>query len=237
MVENQDKTQHEKAGGVLKNIFSKLALKSNNKCTMNFLAHLYLSGESEAIKTGNFIGDYVKGRKFENYSGDIRKGILLHRSIDNFTDNHHLFREARKYFYPDYGRYSGIVGDVVFDHLLAKQWNQFSGYQLRDFARNAHSILLSNYLKLPFRVQQFLPIMIKHKRLESYASVEGLEKALRIMANYTTLPALSQQAVEVLEKNFDPINELFIRFMEEIICFVVTEHNITIFKPVQEIKT
>lgn len=199
---------------------------------MNFLAHLYLSGESDGIKTGNFIGDYVKGRKFENYTDDIRKGILLHRSIDNFTDNHHLFQEVRKYFYPDYGRYSGIVGDVVFDHLLAKQWNQFSGYQLRDFARNAHTILLSNYFRLPFRVQQFLPIMIQHKRLESYASVEGLEKALQIMANYTSLPALSQKAVEVLEKNLDPINELFIRFMEDIIYFVEVEHQISIKKPV-----
>jgi acyl carrier protein phosphodiesterase len=199
---------------------------------MNFLAHLYLSGESDGIKTGNFIGDYVKGRKFENYTGDIRKGILLHRSIDNFTDNHPLFQEVRKFFYPDYGRYSGIVGDVVFDHLLAKQWNQFSGYQLRDFARNAHTILLSNYFRLPFRVQQFLPIMIQHKRLESYASIEGLEKALHIMANYTTLPALSQKAVEVLEKNHDQINELFIRFMEEIIFFIEVEHQISIKKRV-----
>lgn len=201
---------------------------------MNFLAHLYLSGESDGIKTGNFIGDYVKGRKFEDYHGDIQKGILLHRSIDHFTDNNALFQEARKYFYPEYGRYSGIVGDVVFDHLLAKQWNRFSGYSLRDFARHAHAILLSNYLKLPFRVQQFLPIMIQHKRLESYASVEGLEKALRIMANYSSLPALSPKAVEVLGKNHDPINKLFLRFMEEIISFVETGHNITILKPVQK---
>jgi acyl carrier protein phosphodiesterase len=201
---------------------------------MNFLAHLYLSGESEGIKTGNFIGDYVKGRKFEDYPGDIRKGILLHRSIDNFTDNHHLFQEARKYFYPEYGRYSGIVGDVVFDHLLAKQWNRFSGHTLRDFARNAHSTLLSNYFRLPFRVQQFLPIMIQHKRLESYATTGGLEKSLRIMANYSSLPALSLKAIEVLEKNYEPVNELFLRFMEEIISFVETGHNITILKPVQE---
>jgi acyl carrier protein phosphodiesterase len=201
---------------------------------MNFLAHLYLSGESDGIKTGNFIGDYVKGKSFNIYHGDIRKGILLHRAIDDFTDNNLSFREVKLFFRRDYGRYSGIVSDVVFDHLLAKQWNRFSGYQLRDFARNAHAILLSNYLKLPFSVQQFLPIMIKHKRLESYASVEGLEKALQIMSNYTTLPALSQKAVEVLEKNHDPINELFLRFMEEIISIVVTEFNITIFKPEQE---
>ena len=72
--------------------------------------------------------------------------------------------------------------------------------------------------------------MIKHKRLESYASVEGLEKALQIMSNYTTLPALSQKAVEVLERNHDQINELFIRFMEEIIYFIEVEQQISIKK-------
>lgn len=181
------------------------------------------------------MGDYVKGNRFEQYSGDIRKGILLHRSIDDFTDRNIHFREVNALFKNHYGRYSGIVADVVFDHLLAKQWNRFSGHPLRDFARNAHGILLSHYLRLPFRVQQFLPIMIQHKRLESYATTEGLEKALRIMTNYTSLPALSLKAIEVLEKNHQTINESFLLFMEEIICYVETGHNITILKPIQEI--
>ena len=30
---------------------------------MNFLAHIYLSGDSKDILIGNFIGDYVKGTK------------------------------------------------------------------------------------------------------------------------------------------------------------------------------
>ena len=30
--------------------------------TMNFLAHLYLSGDNPRLMVGNFIGDFVKGR-------------------------------------------------------------------------------------------------------------------------------------------------------------------------------
>ncbi|MFW6268359.1 MAG: ACP phosphodiesterase, partial [Marinilabiliaceae bacterium] len=34
---------------------------------MNYLAHLYLSGDDPEILMGNFIGDYVKGRRFTRY--------------------------------------------------------------------------------------------------------------------------------------------------------------------------
>ncbi len=50
---------------------------------MNFLAHLYLSGNNEEVIIGNFIADAVKGKAVEDYSHGIRKGIWLHRDIDN----------------------------------------------------------------------------------------------------------------------------------------------------------
>nr|WP_175402712.1 hypothetical protein [Mangrovivirga cuniculi] len=34
---------------------------------MNFLAHLYLSGDHQGIAVGNFIGDFVKGAEIFNY--------------------------------------------------------------------------------------------------------------------------------------------------------------------------
>jgi hypothetical protein len=42
---------------------------------MNFLAHLLLSGENEEIITGNYVGDFVKGRltgnKISGWSTDF----------------------------------------------------------------------------------------------------------------------------------------------------------------------
>ena len=34
---------------------------------MNVLAHIYLSGDSDQIIIGNYIGDYVKGRDYLKY--------------------------------------------------------------------------------------------------------------------------------------------------------------------------
>ena len=124
---------------------------------MNFLAHLYLSGENKEIAIGNFIGDYVKGRQYLNYPPGVQKGIIAHRNIDTFTDSHPMVKETKDYFREGYGRYSGIVVDVVFDYFLAKNWESYSTHPFKEFTKKVHAILLGNFMMLPGRVQRFVP--------------------------------------------------------------------------------
>ena len=49
---------------------------------MNFLAHIYLSGDPSPLMIGNFIADYVKGKQKERFSPEIQQGIQLHRKIN-----------------------------------------------------------------------------------------------------------------------------------------------------------
>ena len=91
---------------------------------MNFLAHAHLSGENDEILFGNFIADAVKGKQMEKYETDVQAGIRLHRQIDTFTDNHAVVRRSVNRVRSEYGRYSGVVMDIYYDHFLAKDWNQ-----------------------------------------------------------------------------------------------------------------
>ena len=61
---------------------------------MNYLAHIFLSGNDRCIQIGNFIGDGVKGDGYKQYPRKFQQGILLHREIDAFSDRHPLVREA-----------------------------------------------------------------------------------------------------------------------------------------------
>ena len=97
---------------------------------MNYLGHIFLSGKNEQLLVGNFIGDYVKGKQYLHYPEEIRKGILLHRAIDDFTDRNAHWMNVRELFRPIYKRYAGVVADVVIDHFLAKNWSHFSDEQL-----------------------------------------------------------------------------------------------------------
>lgn len=190
---------------------------------MNYLAHLYLSGTSEKRLVGNFIGDYVKGSKYKNYPHEVSKGIILHRHIDSFTDDHEAHREARELFRKEFGLYSGIVVDFIYDHFLAKNWISYSSETLRSFAKRVHAILLSNFTVLPARVQAFLPFLIQNKRLESYASVDGIIHSLKIMSNYSTVPKKSLEAKIILEENYNTLDQNFKHFMTEVIEFVEQE--------------
>ena len=62
--------------------------------SMNYLAHIYLSGKNRQIQIGNFVGDAVKGKAYNSYPDFFRKGILLHRLIDSFADTHPAVKEA-----------------------------------------------------------------------------------------------------------------------------------------------
>ncbi len=199
---------------------------------MNFLAHLYLSGESDELILGNFIGDYVKGQQYLNYREEVQRGILLHRQIDSFTDNHPLVKTAARRFNPGFGRYSGIVTDVVFDHFLAKYWSGYSVYTLRQFSKHVHAVLLSNFIHLPARVKGFLPFFIQHRRLESYAHVEGIRQSLEIMGRRTSLPEYSDYAMQVLDDNFEQMRIEFESFFDELVGFAEQDFGVKIEKPV-----
>ena len=201
---------------------------------MNYLSHIYLSGESEEIILGNFIGDHVKGQQFLNYPPEVAKGIFLHRQIDSFTDSHPVIIECIVKLRPAFGKYSGIVIDIFLDHFLAVNWSDYSFEKLSTFTKRFHAVLLANFFQLPSQVKLFVPFLIQHKRLQSYGSFEGIEKTLRIMSRHTSLPAETEFALRILEEEYLFFNDAFNRFFPEIILFIETKGEFKIERPVFE---
>lgn len=185
---------------------------------MNYLAHIYLSGTNSEVKIGNFIGDYVKGSQYLKYSKNIQRGILLHRKIDGFTDKHPLVRESMEIFRPKYRRYSGVVVDVVYDHILALNWEKYSQKTLKSYVNDTHWLFIRKYFILPRKVRQFLPYLIKSRRLENYNNLEGLQKTLYIMSTHTSLPDYSLWAAEQVAANYNLLEAQFHPFFKELIA-------------------
>jgi len=190
---------------------------------MNFLAHLYLSGEDSEIMIGNFIADSVKGRSYNRFKPKIQQGILLHRKIDSYTDKHKITRELSTFLRPGYNKHSGIVIDIFYDHFLSINWEKFAQKPLTKYIRSCHRILLRNILILPSDIKGFLPILIARRRLQSYSKIEGIENVLELMSKYTSLPASSQFAIEILKENYLLFNAKFLEFFEDLILMVDQE--------------
>ena len=193
---------------------------------MNFLAHIYLSGDSDEILVGNFIGDYVKGKEYLQYPLNIRKGIMLHRSIDAFTDRHPITRASKSFVMDKYGKYSGIVVDIFYDHFLANHWSSFSDQPLNRFIHRKYSILNSNFSVFPDGVKLFFPYFVRSNWLEAYATMDGLESVLRRMAYRTSLPEFSDYAIIQLKNNYQSLSNGFVVFFREIVDYVTQEYSI-----------
>ena len=86
---------------------------------MNFLAHAVLSFENPELMVGNFIADFVKGNDYLQYQDPVKRGILLHRDIDQFTDQHPTVRLSKSRLYDAFGHYAGVIVDMYYDHFLA----------------------------------------------------------------------------------------------------------------------
>ena len=195
---------------------------------MNFLAHIYLSGDSDEIKVGNFIGDYVKGRNYEKYPGLVRKGIVMHREIDTFTDLHPIVGQSKSHLKRRFRRYSGVIVDIFYDHFLASEWQMFSRHSLPQYVIDMYEILVSNYFILPNEIKTFLPFFIINNWLESYTSIEGIEGVLRRMTRRTSLPNETTFAISELRNNYSTFRDEFLRFFPELIEYVENHHGVSI---------
>jgi acyl carrier protein phosphodiesterase len=183
---------------------------------MNFLAHIYLSGDNDLIKIGNFMADGIRGKQFETYPLEIQKGIILHRFIDTFTDAHLIFRESTKRLHHNYHHYAGVIVDVFYDHFLSKNWNQYSDEKLEVYVARFYKSLEENYELLSVRTKGMMPYMIEHNWLVSYQTVEGISKILTQMDSRTKNESKMRFSPNELIEYYSEFEQEFTSFFEDI---------------------
>ena len=174
---------------------------------MNFLAHIYLSGDDDDIKVGNFLGDFVKGRlnKLTNnqYSEGVIKGMALHREIDFFTDTHPIVKQSIDRLQPKYHKFSGIVIDMFYDHVLAKNFHQYSSISLAEYAQKFYDLLEKRKSEIPEPMDRMVKSMVTRNWLLGYQSYEGIEWALTGISKRLSFESGIENATEELRKDYD----------------------------------
>lgn len=186
---------------------------------MNYLAHIYLSGDNELVTIGNFMADGIKGKDYQKYPKDIQIGILLHREIDTFTDAHLTVRKSTKRLHKKYSHYSGVIVDILYDHFLAKNWKKYSDVALEIYCDNFYDSLEEHFEILPSRIQHMMPYMISGNWLVSYASIEGIQNVLEGMNRRTKNRSKMNLAIKELEDFYDEFESEFTLFFDELINF------------------
>jgi acyl carrier protein phosphodiesterase len=177
---------------------------------MNFLAHFLLSYPSQPLVTGNFLADFIKGKKYLNYPEEVQKGIIMHRKIDTFTDAHPIVKQSTARIRSEQGKFSPVVIDMFYDHFLAAQWQSFHPKaDLAKFAEEIYALLDADYNLFPDKVKAFYPYMKNGNWLLRYATVQGVCTSLKGLYKRTGGISNMDKAEETLVAHYEAIKADF----------------------------
>ncbi len=183
---------------------------------MNFLAHIYLSGNNEELMVGNFIGDFVKGNQLDAYNNEIQQGIRLHRAIDHYTDTHDVVLQSKIKLREKYRHYAPVIVDVYYDHFLAKNWTKFSAVPLEEFTSQFYDTISNYYDVIPKGAIHMLSYMSKDNWLYNYQFIEGMDKALTGMSRRTKFDSKMEEASKSLQEHYDELSKEFFTFFPDL---------------------
>jgi len=155
---------------------------------MNFLAHALLAEKSPALTVGGVIGDWIKGSLPGCLPADLAQGVALHRAIDGFVETHPAFRRSRARFSPARRRYAGVLVDIFYDHLLARDWARFHTVALAPYCHSVYRQIETRLDELPESSRSAMRLMATEDWLQSYANLDGIADVLRRMARRARYP-------------------------------------------------
>ncbi len=184
---------------------------------MNFLGHLYFSNNDPDLMVANLFGDFIKGNKYLNYSLEIQHGVLLHRRIDHFIDQHDKVKELRRGLYKELPKVAGVAIDLYFDHLLADNWNEYHSAKYEDFLQRFYDHRPFFESELSPEFISFLQKVRDWKWLNHYPTTYGLQKMCVGVSNRISFPNKLDVAPSVFDHHKKEIQKVFEKYMEDAI--------------------
>jgi acyl carrier protein phosphodiesterase len=186
---------------------------------MNFLGHIYFSDNDPELMYANLFGDFVKGSDLSNFPTSIKKGIILHRSIDNYIDHHPDVVDLMHQLYPSLPKITGIAVDLYFDHLLASNWNNYHPTDYRSYLNKFYSYSIEKEPAYPESYKSFIRILKQKDWMIHYNSREGLKKMCNGVSQRISFSNALSFAPNIFERKEKIITETFEKYMTSAIPF------------------
>ncbi len=156
---------------------------------VNFIAHILLSGENEEILVGNYIADLIKQSDVVSLRPDIEKGVMLHRMIDSYTDEHPVNRNVLDFLYARHRKYAPVLLDIYYDYFLIKYWNLYSTISFKEKCQRTYCVLCKHIEKIPKSALGNVENLLEKRWLEvAYKDFKGLERTFYFLRKRTSRP-------------------------------------------------
>lgn len=187
---------------------------------MNYLAHLFLAQPTVESRVGNLLGDFAKGVVVAQLPEPVKSGLLNHRAVDRYTDNHAVVKQLKGLMSPQRKRFAGIMLDVVFDHYLIKHWHAFSHHSFEASSALYYQSLTQGQPLMPELMQRVTQRVVAQQWFDSYRTLEGIGFALDRIAGRIRFEHAFDGSVEELIIHQDEIESGFLAFFPELLRHV-----------------
>ena len=192
---------------------------------MNWLAHLRLAPDEPLVRLGNLAGDFVRGVDLSGLHPQVRRGVLQHRAVDRFVDDHRVHRRGRARFDAPWRRFAGVALDVFYDHFLARDWTRLGdGSTLDAFVDRVHADLERHRALLPQALASLQDRLRAAGWLRTYGTVEGIERVLAAMSRRGRRSQPLATAVGELRRSYDAFEADFAALWPELETFARRAH-------------
>ncbi|HEY5762929.1 MAG TPA: ACP phosphodiesterase [Rhodocyclaceae bacterium] len=148
---------------------------------MNYLAHALLADFAAPLRAGSATGDFFKGPLAPDLPADFARGIRLHRAIDRYADSHPAFRASRTRLPANIRRWSGVIVDLYYDHILARQWADWHPQPLTEFSQSLYHEIAAYRHLMDEGAQGACRLMAREDWLSGYSTAAGLATTLQRM--------------------------------------------------------
>jgi acyl carrier protein phosphodiesterase len=183
---------------------------------MNFLTHLYFAPKSIENTTGLIIGNTAKPNNLEKYNLEILKGIATDSQLRLFAENHPAYQKSIERVNPKYNKYASFIVNIFHDHLLAKNWSNYSKVSLDDFSQEIYHIILENMSLFPYKIRKFAPEMISKKWITGIASIEGTHQYIKLISKTERFNTNIDQSLFELMENYQGYNQDFEEYFKDL---------------------
>ncbi len=183
---------------------------------MNWLAHLYLSERNPCFLVGNLLPDLLSIGELAALPAEFQGGVRQHRRIDAFTDRHPVVRRSIGRFDNSLRRFGGILTDVFYDHILAREWESHSATPLPQFAVEVYASFDRVRPYIAQEAFERLDAMRTDDWLCGYRDLAGITRALEGISSRFRRPVDLVPAVGVLERDYDAFRADFAAFFPEL---------------------
>lgn len=183
---------------------------------MNWLAHLLLSEPTPQFRLGNLLPDLVALNELRALPAEYQRGIACHRRIDAFTDAHPVVRRSKARIEPQFRRYAGVLVDIFYDHVLAREWPAHCAQPIGELLEEFYASLDVIRCDLSPSILVGLDRMRAANWLGSYAEVAGIERALTRLSRRLRQPVELGAAARDLERDYELYRADFAEFFPEL---------------------